>query len=75
MGYAILIALAVIFFRIGDHEYRSGWPLASVSILLSFLGSYFFGFFGLIGANILLYLGLTVYNPVSKRPPGSSSGF
>jgi uncharacterized membrane protein YfcA len=75
MGYAILIALAVIFYRIGEHEYRSGWPLAGASLVLSFLGSYIFAFFGMIGANVLLYIGLTVYNIVSKRPPGSSSGF
>lgn len=75
MGYAILFALAVIFYRIGDHEYRSGWPLAGLSLLLSFVGSYFVPFFGMIGANILLYIGLTIYNVFSKRPPGSSSGF
>ena len=75
MGYLILAALAVVFYRIGEHEYRTGWPLAIASVLVSFAGSYFFSFFGIIGANILLYGGLTVYNIVTKRPPGSSSGF
>jgi len=75
MGYIILVALAVIFYRIGEHEYRSGWPLAGASILLSVLGSSFFAFLGMIAANALLFAGLTVYNIVSKRPPGSSSGF
>ena len=30
---------------------------------------------GILAANVLLYLGLTAYNIVTKRPPGSSSGF
>jgi hypothetical protein len=75
MAYVALIALAVIFYRIGEHEYRTGWPLAGASLLLSFGGSYFFGLFGMIGANILLFIGLTIYNMVSDHPPGSSSGF
>jgi hypothetical protein len=75
MAYVALIALAVTFYRVGEHEYRTGWPLAGASLLLSFGGSYFFGLFGMIGANILLYIGLTIYNIVSDRPPGSSSGF
>jgi hypothetical protein len=75
MAYVAFIALAVVFYRIGEHEYRTSWPLASASLLLSFGGSYFFGLFGMIGANILLYIGLTVYNIFSGRPPGSSSGF
>jgi hypothetical protein len=75
MGYLALIALAVIFYRIGEHEYRTGFPLAGASLLLSFGGSYVFGLFGMIGANILLFIGLTIYNVVSGRPPGSSSGF
>ena len=65
----------MVFYRIGEHEYRTGWPLAVASISVSFAGSYFSPVFGIIGANILLYLGLTVYNIVTKRPPGSSSGF
>ncbi len=75
MAYIALSALVVAFYRIGEHEYRTGWPLAVASLLLSFGGSYFFGLFGMIGANALLYIGLTIYNIVSGRPPGSSSGF
>ena len=75
MGYLILAALAVAFYRIGEHEYRTGWRLEVASVLVSFAGSYFSPVFGIIGANILLYVGLTVYNIVTKRPPGSSSGF
>lgn len=75
MGYVVLIALVLIFYRIGEHEYRSGWPLAGASLLLSLTGSHFFGLFGMIGANVALYLVITIYNMTSKRPPGSSSGF
>ena len=74
MAYVLLIALAVIFFRIGEHEYRGGWPLAGASLLASFIGSLFFPFYGIVGANIILFLGIIIYNLVSKRPPGSSSG-
>jgi hypothetical protein len=75
MGYLILAALAVVFYRIGEHEYRTGWPLAVASVLVSFAGSYAFPLVGIIAANVLLYVGLTIYNIVTKRPPGSSSGF
>jgi hypothetical protein len=69
MGYAILIVLAVIFFRIGEHEYRTGWPLAGASILLSILGSQFFALFGMIGANILLVYRPHRLQPLLKKAP------
>ncbi len=75
MGFLVLIALAVISYRIGEHQYRSGWPLAGASLGLSFIGNHFLPFFGMMGANLLLFIGITVYNLVSKKPPGSSSGF
>jgi hypothetical protein len=69
----IVIALATVFYRIGEHEYRKGWPSAVASIFLSLLGGYFFGTLGILGAGVLLFFGLTVYNIL--RPPGSTSGF
>jgi hypothetical protein len=52
MGYAALVALAVTFYRIGEHEYRTGWPLACASLFMSLGGSYVFGIFGMIGSQI-----------------------
>lgn len=78
MGYALIVVLASIFYYIGNHEYyEKGWLLATISVLLSFGASFFlpFGFFGMIGANIVLYLAILIYNLLSKRPPGSRSGF
>lgn len=78
MAYAVIAALASIFYYIGNHEYYDkGWVLAIASIVLSLLACLFlpFGFFGAIGINLLLYVGLIVYNIISKRPPGSRSGF
>ena len=71
------IALAVIFYRIGDHEYHhKGWLLALLSLGASFGGAATgFSFIGVVAANVLLYLGLLVYNLLSKKPPGSQSGF
>jgi len=76
LALIILIAIASIFYYIGNHEYyEKGWLLGILSVLLSFGGSYLLGLLGIIGANILLYLAILIYNMVSKRPPGSRSGF
>ena len=74
MGIAILIGLAFIFYRVGESDYGKGWLLALASILASFVGSTFFGFLGTIVANVLLFIGLLVYNLFAKKPPGSQSG-
>jgi hypothetical protein len=78
LGYALIGALASIFYYIGNHEYYDkGWLLAVISVLLSFGVSYLLpvGFIGIIGVNVLFYLGIMIYNIISKRPPGSRSGF
>lgn len=77
-GYILIGALASIFYYTGNHEYYDkGWLLAIISILLSFAAAYFLplGLIGIIGINVVFYLGIMVYNIVSKRPPGSRSGF
>jgi hypothetical protein len=77
-GYIIIGALASVFYYIGNHEYYDkGWLLAIISILLSFGAAYLLplGLIGIIGINVVFYLGIMVYNIVSKRPPGSRSGF
>ena len=78
LGIALIAALASIFYYIGDHEYyEKGWLLAVISFVLSIGTSYFLplGFIGVIGINILFYIGIMVYNIISKKPPGSRSGF
>ena len=78
LGIALIIALASIFYYIGNHEYyEKGWILAILSVILSFGISYLLplGFIGVIGINILLYIAILIYNIVSKKPPGSQSGF
>jgi len=77
-GYMLIGAIASTFYYIGNHEYYDkGWLLAIISILLSFGTAYFFPLklIGIIGINVVFYLGIMVYNILSKRPPGSRSGF
>ena len=77
-GYIILGTIASVFYYIGNHEYyEKGWLLATISVIISFGVDYFlpFAYFGIIGANILFYFSLLIFNLISKRPPGSRSGF
>ncbi len=77
LTYLVIGGVASVFYYIGNHEYyEKGWILAIVSILFSFAAWYFLPFvwFGMIGANVLLYLILLILNMISKRPPGSRSG-
>ena len=77
-AYYIAGTVASIFYYIGNQDYNEkGWLLAIISILLSLGAGHFFQFalFGIIGVNVLFYLGLLIYNIVSQRPPGSRSGF
>jgi hypothetical protein len=75
LSIILIVALASVFYRIGDHEYtRKGWLLALLSLILSFAGgSTGFGFLGILGANLVLYLICLGYNLISNKPP--SSGF
>jgi hypothetical protein len=78
LGIALIGAIASIFYYIGNHEYyEKGWLLALISIIISLGISYFtpLGFIGVIGINIVFYLAILIYNIVSKKPPGSRSGF
>jgi hypothetical protein len=76
LGYALIAALACVFYYVGENDYGNGWLLALVSIIFSIAGSATrLGFFGICGANLLLYLLCLGYNLLSKKPPGSSSGF
>jgi len=78
IGYIVIFVVASIFYYIGNHEYyEKGWLLGLISVGLSFGISYLLplGFIGIIGINIVFYISILIYNIVSKRPPGSRSGF
>ena len=77
LGYAMIAALAFVFYRIGETDYANkGWLLAIISTAFSFGGAATpLGFIGIFAANVALYLLCLAYNLISKRPPGSSSGW
>lgn len=78
MWYIAVFFLASVFYYIGNHEYhQKGWLLALISILLSYGVTIFTptAFIGVVGINLLLYIGIWVYNTLSGKPPRSSSGF
>jgi uncharacterized membrane protein YfcA len=77
MGWALLLSLASVFYYIGNNDYyNKGWLLALASIACSFLGfATGLSLLGAFGANVLLYLILFFYNLLTRRPPGSQSGF
>jgi len=62
MNIVILISLLIIFYRIGEVDYRNGWPLAGISLCLSLLGNYFEGALGMLGFHFILFIGLIFYN-------------
>ena len=74
-GIAIFIGLAVVFYRIGESDYSRGWLLAILSLVASYAGSAVFGWLGMLAGNALLFLGLLAFNLMTKKPPGSGSGF
>lgn len=75
LSIILIISLASVFYRIGDNEYgNKGWLLATLSVILSFAGGWTgFGFLGILGANLALYLVCLGYNLISNKPP--TSGF
>ena len=75
MDILLYIALTTIFYRIGETDYNKGATLASLSFVLSLIGAAFVPILGSIAANVLLYIALVIYNLLSKKPPGSQSGF
>jgi hypothetical protein len=79
----LTIAFALIFYRIGSTDYGKGWPTAVLSILASFAGAAIASFasadsttaiIGVVGANILLYIVLFIFNVTRKAPSASPSG-
>jgi hypothetical protein len=77
LGLTLVFAFASLFYYVGNNDYRNkGWLLAMLSVILSFVGFRTgFSFIGALGTNLLLFLGLFIYNVFSKKPPGSQSGW
>ncbi len=77
LGLILVFGFASLFYYVGNNDYHNkGWLLAILSVILSFVGFRTgFGFLGALGTNLLLFLGLFIYNICSKKPPGSQSGW
>lgn len=78
ISYAAIAVIASLFYYIGEHEYHGkGWLLAIASVICSFVAAWVlpFAFVDILIGNVALYIGVFIYNLVSKRPPGGSSGF
>ena len=72
MGLVVLIACAMIFYRIGDVEFGRGWLFALISVVLSLAVDYAtsWGIFAIVAVNVALFAGITIY----KIATGQSFG-
>jgi hypothetical protein len=71
----LTILFAFIFYYIGNHDYnQKGVVLGLASVALSLIGASYSIWYGFIGANVLFYLGIMVYNVVAKPPKTPKSG-
>ena len=78
ISYSVMGICAGVFYYIGNNEYHNkGWLLALISLGLSFGITRFtsLSFFGAVGANVLFYIAIWIYNVLSNKPPRSQSGF
>ena len=75
MDILLYLALTTIFYRIGETDYNKGAPLALLRLVLFLVDAAFVPILGSIVANVLLFIALVIYNLLSKKPPGSQSGF
>jgi hypothetical protein len=78
MWYIAVFFLASVFYYIGDHEYhQKGWLLALISVGLSYGITVLTPslLIGVLGINVLFFLGIWIFNIFSGKPPRSSSGF
>jgi hypothetical protein len=67
-GFLIMIACAVFYYRLGEHEYSSGTLLAAVSICLWLMSDFLLGL-GLLGHILLqaaLFVALWAWNIARK---------
>ena len=65
----MMIVCAVIYYRIGEMEYKRGFPLGAVSIVVWIVTSYVLGWYLLykIGAQVGIFIALTLYNVFIKK--------
>jgi multisubunit Na+/H+ antiporter MnhE subunit len=71
-SFIILIACAMIFYRIGNADYGSGVFVCGLSIGASILSLLFLPIPFLVSVvvgQVLLFVGLTIYNVVRNKPP------
>lgn len=64
LAVLLIIAAAVLFYRIGDHDYGAGFVVAAISVGIGLVTWFVFdwGRFGFLGGQLLLFVGLTWYN-------------
>lgn len=67
----LLVVGAILYYRIGDHEYGAGFVTAGLSLILGILVFFALGWgaYAYLGSQLLLFGGLTWYN-MKYRPPG-----
>lgn len=65
----LVICCAVFYYRVGEAEYSSGWPLALVSVVLWSVGifAFKFGWLGNLVLQVGLFFALSFWN--MTRPP------
>ena len=63
--YIVMVATVVFFYRLGESEYRCGWPLAVVSVTLWLIAPW--GLVGAAGSQVLLFACLFAVNAVRSR--------
>jgi len=69
------IGIAILFYYIGEHEYRGkGFLFALISVMLSVAIAFLtpFEFYGTIGVNLLFFIALWIWN-IFTDPAESSA--
>ena len=69
-GLVVMLACAIIYYKIGEVEFQSGFLPAGLSVLLWLAPAYFlhWGMLGCLLVQAGLFAALTAYNIIRKRP-------
>lgn len=64
LAVLLIIAAAMLFYRIGDHDYGAGFLVAAISVAIGLVTLFVLGWgrFAFLGGQLLLFVGLTWYN-------------